>query len=105
MTTRIKKYKSDLCFLGTCPQKQRGVYLKSAPAGLIQAVGDIAQTLLPGNLPLRDAQRKKLRMHKRVLMTLAGRKQSIQKKRKILISQRGGNLLGTIWSAIKSLLS
>ena len=86
MSTRMKKYKKELCFLGTCKRGQRATYLKQAPAGLIHAVGDVAKTLLKGNLPLTEAQRRKLRKQRGNLITLATRGGSVQNKRKILSS-------------------
>ena len=103
MSARIKKYKKELCFLGTCKKHQRVNYIKHAPAGVIHAVGDAAKTLLHGNLPIKNHQHKKLRKKIKSLKTLAARKGSIVKKSKILSSQRGGSFLGTIWSVIKEL--
>jgi hypothetical protein len=105
MTARIRRYKDDICFLGKCKPAQRKNYIKAAPSGLIQAIGDIAKTLLYGDLPLTDRQRVVLRKHKNSLKVLATHSQSIQKKRAILTNQRGGSLLGNIWTAIKSLFS
>ena len=105
MKARIGRYKDDICFLGKCKPAQRKNYIRAAPSGLIQAIGDIAKTLLYGNLPLTDRQRTVLRKHRSSLKVLATRGQSVTKKRTILSSQRGGSLLGHIWTAIKSLFS
>ena len=61
MLARVKKYKKELCFLGTCKKQQRVNYIKHAPVGVIHGVGDVAKTLLQGNLPIKDHQRRKLR--------------------------------------------
>ena len=99
------KYKRELCFLGTCKPGQRSAYLKQAPAGLIHAVGNVAKILLEGDLHLTESQRQKLRKQRENLITLAAHGASVQKKQKILISQRGGSLLVAIWQVIKPLVS
>ena len=103
MSTRMKKYKKELCFLGTCKKQQRCNFLKSVPSEVIHAIGDAAKTLLTGNLPMKEYHRKKLRKGINSLKTLARKRESITKKRKLLSSQRGGSILGTIWSVIKEL--
>jgi hypothetical protein len=105
MSARIRRYRDEICFLGKCKAAQRKNIIKAAPSGLIQAIGDIAKTLLYGNLPLTDRQRAVLRKHQTSLKVLATRGQSIKKKRTVLNSQKGGSLLGHIWTAIKSLFS
>lgn len=103
MSARIKKYKKELCFLGTCKKQQRVKFIKHAPAGVIHAIGDAAKTLLHGDLPIKEYHRRKLRKEIKSLKTLAARRESIAKKRKILTSQKGGSFLGTIWNVIKEI--
>jgi hypothetical protein len=105
MTQRMRKYKSELCFLGTCSQKQRCNYLKNAPSGVVNAVGDAANSVLRGNLPLSVAHRKKLRREIKGLKSLSAKRTSLVSKRKLLATQRGGSILGVLWSAVKSLFS
>ena len=59
MSKRMIKYKRKLCFLGTCKKKQRCNFIKLAPAEVIHAVGDVANTVLR-ELPIKELQRKKL---------------------------------------------
>ena len=68
------KYKNDLCFLGTCNKKQRCNYIKIAPGEVINAVGDVANTVLRWKLPLKELQRKKLRREMTPLKQLATKK-------------------------------
>jgi hypothetical protein len=105
MTQRMQKFRSEFCFLGTCGKKQRCNYLKHAPAGVLNAVGDAANTVLRGNLPLSTAHRKRLRREIKGLKTLAAKKTSLVTKRKLLASQKGGSILGVLWSVVKSLYS
>ena len=103
MSRRMRKYKNELCFLGTCNKKQRCNFIKIAPGEVINAVGDVANTVLRGKLPIKAPQRKKLRRELTSLKKLAMKKGSLTHKRKLLSSQRGGSILGTLWSVIKNL--
>ena len=103
MTTRMQKYKKELCFLGRCSKTQRNRYLNAAPSMLIRAVGDSAKSLLEGNLPISNYYRKKLRKDINILKKLATRGVPITTKKKILQSQRGGALLPIIFNVLKNL--
>ncbi|MEE8289667.1 MAG: hypothetical protein V3R25_09670 [Nitrosomonadaceae bacterium] len=103
MSRRMLRHKNELCFLGTCSKKQRDNFVKVAPAQVIHAVGDVANTVLRGKLPIKSQQRKKLRKELSNLKKLALKRGSLAGKRKLLVSQRGGSILGTLWSVIKDL--
>ena len=103
MSTRMKKHKKDLCFLGRCNKVQRNNFLNVAPATLIQAISDSAKTLLEGDLPISNYYRKKLRKDIVALKKLARKSESITKKRTFLKTQKGGSLLGTIWKVVSNL--
>ena len=102
MSRRMKKYKKELCFLGTCKKNQRQNFVSRASSELLNALGDAIKTLLTGNLPISSYYRKKLRKDISKLKFLSS-KGGIVKKKKFLQSQRGGSLLGTIWHVIKDL--
>lgn len=102
MSGRMRKYKKELCFLGTCKKNQRCTFIKSASNQIINALGDAIKTLLTGNLPISNHYRKKLRKDISKLKLLSS-KGGIVKKKRFLQSQRGGSLLGTIWNVIKNL--
>lgn len=104
MTARMLRNREQLKLLCTCSKKQRANYIKSAPTSVINAVGDISNTLLRGNkIPIKPAHRTKLRRELKNLKKLAKKKGSIASKRKLLTSQKGGSILGMIWSVIKEL--
>ena len=65
------KYKNELCFLGTCNKNQRCNFIKLAPGEVINVVGDVANTVLRGKLPIKAPQRKKLRRELTSLKKLA----------------------------------
>ena len=101
---RVNKYKDEVCFLSTCKPAQRRSYLKSAPPGVVHALGDIANTVLRGNLHISNANRTKLKRRQRLLESLSSPRSSLSTKKRLL-SQKGGSFLGVLWNAIKSILS
>lgn len=104
MTTRMRKYRKELCFLGTCKRPQdRKRFLSQAPVGVVHGVGDIAKTLLYGNLHIAKRHRRYLKSKQSVLKKLANKRLGVGSKKKILASQVGGNILGTIWNVIKEI--
>ena len=103
MSNRMKKYRNELCFLGTCSKSQRTNFINRAPAGLIHAISDAVNTVLRGRLPIKELHRKKLRREVSSLKKLSAKRGSVISKRKLLTSQRGGSILGTLWSVIKNL--
>lgn len=79
--------------------------MKIAPKGLFDAVGDVAHTALQGGFKLKEKDKVKLRPHIANLQRLSRRTQSLIGKRRILASQQGGSILGTLWSVIKNIFT
>ena len=77
--------------------------MKKAPSDIVRAISDISNTILYGDLPLATNQRQRLRKSINLLKQLALKRNSLAKKRKIISSQKGGNILGVIWNVIKNL--
>ena len=102
MSRRMKHYKKELCFLATCKKSQRKNFVSQLSSEVLNALGDAIKTLLTGNLPISPYYRKKLRKDISKLKFLSS-KGGVLKKKKFLQSQRGGSLVGTIWSVIKNL--
>lgn len=102
---RVRKYKNELCFLGTCNKNQRCQFAKIAPKGVFEAVGDIANTALQGGLNLKEKDKVKLRPHIATLKKLSRRTQSLTSKRRLLASQKGGSILGTLWNVVKNIFT
>ena len=105
MTQRMRKYKNELCFLGTCAKGQRCNYLKRAPAGVVGAVGDVANTVLRGKLPISTPNRGKLRREIKTLKKLSSKNASLASKKRILSSQKGGSILKTLWNVVKGIFN
>jgi hypothetical protein len=69
--------------------------------GLIECLCECSKNILKGNVPLKEAQLRKLRREKHNLRTLVLKKTPLRKKRKIL--QKGG-FLGAILTPALSIL-
>lgn len=87
---------------------QRKAILHSANRECIDALCECALNILIGNIPLTPSQKKKLIPYKNHLRKLIDKKLSLKKKKGIL-SQRGGNflsaLLGPVLQGLVSVLS
>ena len=64
----------NCAFFGTCNKKQRCNFIKIAPGEVINDVGDVANTVLRGKLPIKELQLKKLRREMTTLKKLATKK-------------------------------
>ena len=105
MTSRMRKHRRELCFLCTSKNsKVRKNYIKQAPLGVIDSVGDIAYTVLTNpQVPLSTKQRRYLKSKRSQLVKLANKKVGHKSKRNLLSSQVGGNILKTIWDILKGI--
>ena len=73
-------------------QHRRRERLQLANADQINAVSELVMNTLRGNVPLSPANYKILLPHRNVLREMAGKKNSIKKRREIMQSQTGGSL-------------
>ena len=64
--------------------------LKSCTCDLVRCLVECAHNTLAGNVPLSAPQKRKLKSHKTLLRSLAGRGGKVAKKRKILIGKGSG---------------
>lgn len=102
---RVRKFRSELCFMGTCSKSQRCHFMKIAPKGVFDAIGDIANTALQGGFKLKEKDKVKLRPHIASLQKLSKRTKSLTGKRRLLASQQGGSILGTLWNIVKNIFT
>ena len=106
--SRVKKYMQEICFICKATKKQRISFITSADTNIIKALCDVLATLLYGdysklNKFISKKQRKKLRRHKKILVSLTDKKKSIKSKKRIL-NQRGGGVLSIIGGFIDKLI-
>ena len=103
MSGRMKRYRSDLHYLGTCSPKTRKLLLKNANTDLLRAIAEAAWTVLSGKIKLTPAQRRRLVKDESVLRQLATKQRNLTDKRKVLASQRGGNVIGFLFNLLKNI--
>lgn len=85
-----KKYESQLQKLVSAKPKERIEIIKNATPRFIQLIVDAVFNVLKGNLRIVDRHYKKLRPHKRTLLFLAKKSNSIESKRNALLRKKGG---------------
>ena len=103
MSGRMKRHRTDLHYLGTCSPKNRKLLLKNANTELLRAIVEAAWTVLSGEVKLTPAQRRRLIKDESVLRQLATRQRNLTEKRKVLTSQRGGNVIGFLFNLLKNI--
>jgi len=91
-----KRLKRQLSFLQSVLQeanrKKRQEQLHHANSDQINAISEVVLNLFKNNIPVTPTFIAKLRPHKQALITLGQRRQSIKKRRNLLMNQRGSGL-------------
>lgn len=90
--SQCKKHADVLKVLLKASRKQRKAILEVASRDWIEAICECALNLLAGNVSLSTAQKKNLSPYKNHLRLLSDSGTSLKKKRDLL-SQKGGNWL------------
>ena len=103
MSNRMRKYRGDLQYLGTCPPKTRKLLLKHSNGELLKAIAEAAWTVLSGEVKLTPAQRRRFLKDESILRQLATKQRTVAQKRKVLTSQRGGNVIGFLFDLLKNI--
>ena len=93
MSERLKRNAPLLRALYHAKPAKRKTILKHSSADFIRSLCEISLNVLKGNIPLSDAQYKKLKKQKTTLKLLANKKIGIKRKHKALVKQSGGFLL------------
>nr|CAD7458447.1 unnamed protein product [Timema tahoe] len=89
MTLKVLKQAPLLRAMHRMNLQQRDALLKTADKKLIESVCECAYNTLKGRVPLKNAQRTKLRAHKQVLSKLIKRGECWKKKRRLLVHKGG----------------
>ena len=103
MSKQTKENLSYLQVLAKCKPKIRKVIIEHGPADVLTGVCECCYNLLKGTVPLTPSQKRRLSRYKKHLRTLADKKVSRVKKRRIL-NQKGGNLLTALLLPVLSVL-
>lgn len=77
----------------------KNYFSKKAPRAIIDAVCECMSNTLHGNVPLTVKQKNKFKKHKPIIKRLANRKTSVEIRRKLLSSQKGGFVFGPVLAA------
>ena len=83
--------------------KRRKALIKQATREELATLFEICFNILRGNLPLNTYMKKKLKRERHTLRTLADKKVSLQRKKKVA-NQKGG-FLGTVASIALPLIA
>lgn len=86
----MRRYLPVLRRIHRLGDKAKRNLIKTCDRQLIDCFCECSKNILKGNVPLKEPQLRKLRREKKNLRTLALKKTSLKKKRKIL--QKGGFL-------------
>ena len=103
MSRRMRKYRDELDFICKCKPQLRQNIIKNAPNDLINTFTDIAQTVLYKQIDLTSQQRNRLRKLINPLKILASESKSVKSKKHLLSKNKGGNILKSIWGAIRDI--
>lgn len=94
MSKRLQVNQPFLHLLARSSAKRRKSLLKQATKEELTSLFEICLNILRGHLPLSPHMHKKLERERQTLRTLADKKISLQRKKKV-INQKGG-FLGTL---------
>ena len=70
---------------------------------MLKASAEASWTVLSGEVNLTPSQRRRLIKDELILRTIATKQRSLGQKRKVLVSQRGGNVIGFQFNILKKL--
>ncbi len=107
MSERLKDHAPYLHVLVNGTAQQREGILRGAKKQLIYCLCECALNVLQGNVILTPEAKSKLSKHKRLLRELADKKIPVTRKKKLLLTQKGGwvtALIAPILRALGSLL-
>ena len=90
MSQRVKKYLPVLKRIRKMADMAKRAYVKKCDKEFIDCVSECAKNVIKGNVPLSPRQKATLRRDRNNLRSLAIKKTSLKKKRRIL--QKGGFL-------------
>jgi len=103
MSKRMKAYRSDLKLLGECTPSTRKAVFKNCDKDLINAISEAVYSVLDRRVPIQPKQLARLKKDQPILRQIATKRKTVAQKRRLLSSQRGGNIISFLINAIKQL--
>ena len=64
---------------------------------------DKLSAVLEGKVPLSPSQRQRILQEQPILRQIAAKNRTVKQKRKVLTSQRGGNIISFLFNVLKSI--
>lgn len=101
---RLNSCKALFNVIKTADPKLRTAIIKNAPKKLIDAYSEICLNILNGNLKVPNNVHRKLKVFKNSLRQMAKSKNAVAKRKRVL-NQKGGFLLGLLASLIPGIIS
>lgn len=98
----LEKFKELITLLNSLPRNQRKSLLQQFKKTHISCISEIFKNLIKNKIPLDPKIFKK---YKNEIKSLACKKIGFQRKKKYLLSIRGGNLLGIILPLAVNIIS
>lgn len=97
----MKKYVPELKLIATCKPSTKKILFKHGDSEFISAIVDAIWTTLAGKVPLSKKQKSKIRSVQDILRRIAAERRSVNQRRRLLSSQRGGNAITDLITIIK----
>ena len=104
MAQRLRKNHDFLKLLVKCTPAQCETILKVADDALVRTICECILNILKGTVPVSKPAKKKLLVHKKLLIALAEKSTPLEKKKKLLV-QHGGNFLSVLLPPVLRVLS
>ena len=105
---KAEKLRAQLLFLRRLQRlsaKKRKQALQNPNKEEVQCLCEIVANLLAGNIDINNAEKKKLKKHKKFLRQLTDNRRKVAGKRQLLIQSGGSFLLALLPAAISAITS
>ena len=102
MSDRMKKYKRDLKAFAQCSPARVRHMIRKGEDDFILVILDAVWTALDGRVELFTEQLAKIRSVQSVLRQFASRGQSVEERRRHLLSRKGINAIRTVFKLLQT---
>lgn len=101
MSSRIKKYRNELCLLGSCEEKTRKILFKHHDGEFIRALVDAIWTTLEEKVPLSLKKYNSIKESEPLLRRICDKNKTVNQKRRVLCTSQGGKAAANLIRTIK----
>lgn len=96
----VHKFLNLIIAFPKLPRNVQKAIIKEMPHGFLRAVCEISLNLLNKNVDVNSSQKARLRRSRRIIHSLACKRTTLSRKRKLLLSGGGLNLLPLLFSTV-----